>query len=312
MIQKEGFPYVHVMVTQTCTKGGSMPVNKVSMLRGVIARVLKAKVCHDFQLNCKSCKFENSCIYPRVFESPSQLVNVLDRGGSVPHPYIIRCHDTRNYLKEGDALSFEIIFIGKNSNQFAAYFYQVFENLPSQVFGKGKVTFRINEVNQLHGNNDRTLLYSEDLLVKPTMSYFLPEVKSYQKLMVRSITPFRFIKQKKLLHQFDLDTFLWQVNHRYKQLKILNFDTDVKDLMQNKLPQLKSDTCEVIEEKKTKNARYSNRQNQFVYLDGIQATVRLSRTKELDQWIPYLLFAEKFHVGKSTTFGMGQYELWLS
>ena len=281
------------------------------MLRGVIGRILKDQVCHDFKLNCSHCEFENTCIYPRIFESPSQLVNRLKRGGTVPHPYIIRCHDSRSYINEGEELQFELLFIGDHSEQFASYFFQVFEAVEKNQFGKERILFSVENVRQLV-NDQEFLIFSKDVINKPVLSHFNPEIPTYKRVLIRSLTPYRFIKKKQLLSKFDLNTFLWQVNHRFYQLQYLNQSIEQMSGNVLELPGVNSEYLDIIEETMVTNARFSNRQQQQIRLDGLKATVTIERSTELDEWLPYLLFAEKFHVGKATTFGMGQYELWIS
>lgn len=311
MNEHHGFPYIHLLVTQSCVKRGAVPVNKVSMLRGVIGKVLKSQVCHDFKLNCRECDFENTCIYPKLFESPSQLVDRLNRGGTVPHPYIIRCHDFRSFFDEGDQLQYEIIFLGNQSEHFASYFLQVLDNIETNHFGKERVSFTVEHVTQLVSDQE-SHIYSKEVIIKPTISHFNSNIPSYKRVLIHSVTPYRFIKKKKLLSKFDLNTFLWQVNHRYYQLQFLNQFIEQKDESVLPLPEIKSEDLEILDEKMISNARFSNKQQKSIRLDGLKATVKIGRSKELDEWLPYLLFAELFHVGKSTTFGMGQYELWIS
>ena len=301
------FPYIHLCVTLTCKKSGRLNIHKTSMLRGIIGRQLKHQVCHDFQLPCEECEFSNNCIYPALFESPDRLTNKLGRGGTVPHPYIIRCHNHKEFFDQGDLLEFEMILIGKSSMNFTTYLLHVFEKLEVYPFGKDKITFAVRDVVQLEENEKKTIM-DDSMIQKPTDTLFSVKSPNYNKLLVQFITPFRMMRKGKVLGSITLHDFLWQVNHRFQQLSVLNNYTE--SIEQPTLVMPHEESMKLIQSEWGEIVRYSFRQNQAIKLSGIKATFELTRTEELDQWIPLILFGEQFHIGKATTFGLGQYELW--
>jgi hypothetical protein len=303
------FPYIHLQIDLRCESSGRMPKHKTSMIRGIVGRILKKHVCHDFKLACRECERNNACVYSALFESPEHLVKKLNIGGTVPHPYILRCHDTKTFFSVGNILTFEIIILGQSADTLAAYLLHVIEELDRYSFGKDRLIFRVNSVYQLM-NEDKKVIFDQKQMVKLEISYFQMEMKKYDKVMIKLLTPCRIIRKGKTIRQFSIEEFLWQVHHRAWQLYILNnlWTSDFRPY--EFLPLLDEKSITVIDEEWGEIPRYSTRQKQTILLGGFKATVELQRTEELDQWLPLLLFGEKFHVGKATTFGLGQYELW--
>lgn len=301
------FQYIHLEVTMTSQKGGRLNKHKTSMIRGIIGRLLKNNVCHDFNLLCSNCEFINTCVYPALFESPDKLVNKLGRGGTVPHPYIIRCHDERNNIHEGDLLSFDLILLGNRSEIFTTYLLHVFENFDQYSFGKDKVIFSVSKVEQ-RIKDKKKLIMDDRSIVKPEIESFSPDIPTYNKILVQFKTPCRMMRNGKAMNKITLREFLWQIDHRIHHLEVLNNLRDEYDKTTFEYPP--EETMKLFKVEWDEVLRYSLRQNQPVKLGGIMATFELTKTPVLDQWIPAILFAEKFHIGKATTFGLGQYELW--
>lgn len=277
------------------------------MIRGITGRLLKHNVCHDFRLSCNECEFINTCVYPALFESPDKLVNKLGRGGTVPHPYIIRCHDERTAINEGEDLAFEVLLFGTNSEIFATYLLHVFEKFESYKFGKDHVSFTVTKVKQKY-RTDRRIIMDDASISKPEIEQFTYQVPSSNKILIQFITPCRILKKGKAEKSITLREFLWQINHRIQQLEVLNNMKEEYKTSELVFP--KEETMKVLNIEWDEIIRYSLRQEQYVKLGGIKTTFELNNTEELQPWLPSILFAEKFHIGKATTFGLGQFQVW--
>ncbi|MBO9129085.1 CRISPR system precrRNA processing endoribonuclease RAMP protein Cas6 [Bacillus sp. 165] len=299
-------PYIHLTITLQCQTSGSLPVNKTSMLRGVIGTIFKKNVCHDYELMCKDCKYINTCIYPALFESPTRLVQVLQRGGTVPHPYIIRCHNEETRFQYKDNLTFEFILMGKEAASFVTYLYHVFDKLQTLGMGKDRVRFKVVSVTQKGESEEEILLYNEDVISAPSLVHFRPKDKAFEKLSIQLITPLRMLREGKVVRELKPQDLLWQVQHRWKQLSVLHGIRE--ETME--LPEIPADSILFCHGEWSEVRRFSNKQKRSIALNGLKGTISIANTPELQQWLPYLQFGELFHVGKATTFGLGQYEIW--
>lgn len=302
-------PYIHLQIQLKCKHDGKMPKHKTSMIRGIIGRILKKHVCHDVQLECKQCEFNSSCAYSLLFESPKQLVDKLNIGGTVPHPYVIRCHDERTFFYSENILAFEMILIGKYAHIFVLHLLHVFQEIWEYPFGRDRTTFQLHRVQQLIGNKKKSIL-DQAYIYRPELTYFHYEQKDYHQLFIQGLTPLRMVRDGKELRYFSLELFLWQVKHRAHQLLILNSILPKDENIFHSLPSLDEESVLIVQEEWKEILRYSSRQKRKMVLGGIKTSIELQRTNELDEWLPLLMFGELFHVGKATTFGMGQYELW--
>ncbi|OZM56255.1 hypothetical protein CIB95_12590 [Lottiidibacillus patelloidae] len=307
----ENFPYIHFKVNLKSLNNGKLPEHKTSMLRGVIARKVKKNVCHDFELNCEKCEYINNCLYSAIFESPKTLIDSLNRGGTVPHPYIIRCNERHQEYKKGDLLTFEIILFGKKAELFATNLYHVFEQFHLFKLGKYKMQFAVDNVLQIL-KDDKMEVFTSEFIKKPEATNFTYAIPDYQNLRIEFETPFRIQQNGNLIKEISMERFLWQVHHRIFQLGI-HTDTAIErssfKAYTSKL-QFPKHTYLMKRSKWEDILRYSTNKKRYMKLGGVIGRIDLKRTEELDELLPAIMFAEKFHVGKATTFGLGQFTLW--
>lgn len=302
------FPYIHLRARMRCTKSGNLPFLKNSMLRGIIGRIFRGNVCHDFKLNCRDCDFQNTCIYPALFESPGLMTDKLARGGTIPHPYIIRCSSNKTYFQIEDRLDFEVILIGEKAEIFLTNLFHVFEGIETYAFGKEGVCFQTESVEQLLTSSKTKTVMNSTHLAKPELCFWNAVLPEYNQVLLRTITPIRIIQKNKQLYKFDIEPFFWQLKHRYNQLELLHGPSDPSE--NEKLQYPSKTEFSIFSEGIGEFQRYSLRQKQCHTLSGLIVTVEFNKSEQLQRWLPYLLFCEQFHVGKATTFGLGQYKLW--
>lgn len=303
------FPYISLRVSLVCDKGGKMPKYKTSAIRGLIGRILRKHVCHDLDLVCQQCEYSDTCVYSWLFDSPRKMVEKLGVGGTVPHPYIIRCFDDRAYFAEGQTLMFEVVLLGRHAAALSVHLLYALEEVERFTFGKERLLFHLHDVRQAIHQEEK-VIFDGKYIAKPSPTYFTFRERDYRVMLIRFRTPCRMMRKGAVLRQFSLPEFLWQLKQRVYQLYLLHHEAEIEKDWLDALPAISADTVEIKGEKWEEVARYSLRQQKKIWLGGIKATVELKRSSELDAWLPLLQFGEAFHVGKATTFGLGQYELW--
>lgn len=305
----DSFPYIHLRVVLECQRAGYIPKYKTSMIRGIVARVFKKQVCYDIEAVCGSCELNHNCMYAAMFESPHHLVHRLNRGGTVPHPYIIRCREGRTFFQTGDHLSFDMIVFGRYAKVFATHLLSSLSGVEQYDFGRGRLRFRMQTIYQLLDAESIVLVDGDSIAAAPKESRFCYQERPYEEVRLQFVTPCRMIRKGAVLRKFSVEEFLWQVKHRAHHLLLLHHEQG-EIVEWDGLPLLDRKDVAIVSEQWEELSRYSMRQQQKVYLGGIKATLTMRRSEALDQWLPLLSFAEKFHVGKGASFGLGQYELW--
>lgn len=300
------FRYIHLHITLRATRATTLPSYKTSMLRGIIGNLLRQQVCHDRKLECGECRFNPHCVYSILFEAPQRFTSILNTGGSVPHPYILRCHDTNTAFPEGTTFRFELLLLGEESPLYLPYFYYLFERIRFVPFGRARGRFELVSIEQQIANRESVLLLSESTLQPAKESYFQWFMPDYQVLTIQFITPFRFQKNGKYQRELSIDAFLWQLKHRY--LSLVRLYQRLEGPF-SELPVIPGESVAILGGYWKEYSRYSNRQQSQMKLGGVIGKIQLQRTAELDRWLPLIYFGETFHVGKATTFGLGQYQI---
>lgn len=298
MMDSMMLPYIHLQFKLRVETAGNLPENKTSMLRGIVARISKRSVCYDLDASCKECELVNMCTYPAIFES-AVYTEKLHFGASTPPPYIFRCNDLRTAFTSGDMLTFDILLFGHTTSTFAAHVVEEIRAISQYPFGKDRLICSLYQTSRVDKLYEDT--YDQQFL---NPSIFQREERHMQQLKIKFVTPLRMLRKGTILRRFELTDFLWQVKHRVTQL------TQDSSACLEGLPALPSDSVCVVQEEWRETRRFSNRQQQSIAQNGIVAEIDIQATSMLQEWLLYLQFCEIFHVGKATTFGLGQYELW--
>lgn len=303
-------PFVtfHFKVQLKSTTHGTLPKYKNSMFRGVIARKFRENVCHDMKLACSGCAYLNNCQYSALFESPETSAAMLNHGRSVPHPYIISCDSQKTEFIPGDALEFHFLLFGTEVAKYLPQLFMVLQQMEAYPLGKEQMLFSLERILQETPSDSYTVMNQEFLSEPHTVLWEFSLPENYQTIFIQFSSPFRSQKQGKILREFHPDIFFEQLKRRYTQLHILYGEDQL-------LPEFPAapdaSSVKLLYQNWEDVPRYSSTHHRKMKLGGIIAGFQLERSEETDAWLPYILFGEKFHVGKATTFGMGKYTAWI-
>jgi hypothetical protein len=298
----------HFRVHLQSRSHGRLPEHKNSMLRGILAREFRSNVCHNMKISCRDCPFLDSCQYSALFESPKTSAAVLNHGQSVPHPYLISCDSRSVDFAPGDSLMFDFLLFGDDVEKYIPQLFMVFQNISSYPLGKDQMRFELDRVEQ-ETPDKSFIVMNDEGIARPEVApwtFHVPE--RYDKLFIQFASPFRSQKEGKLVREFVPEVFFEQVRRRFTQLQMLySGEQEVPELPE--LPDM--NTVRVHHSNWKDIPRYSSTHRRKMMLGGVIASFHMERSDELDAWLPYLFFGEKYHVGKATTFGLGKYSLWI-
>ncbi|MEA3487051.1 MAG: CRISPR system precrRNA processing endoribonuclease RAMP protein Cas6 [Thermodesulfobacteriota bacterium] len=294
-----------------------LPLYKGSTFRGVFGLSLKKVVCALKRQECKTCLLRNKCVYSLVFETPPIEDNEKGkRIVSPPHPYVIEPIDTAKRLyKKGEPFDFAIIIFG-NINDYLPYFVYAIEQMGKIGIGKKiegrRAGFRLDKVMAENGDiiysgRDRKIYngdFCRELLVEnlaPSEDNRISSLEITLKTPLRvkfqnkfeASLPFHILTRSMLRRISSLYTYYGNgepsmdyrgLVDRAKDIKITASSTDWFDW-----------------------SRYSNRQDRSMLMGGMTGAVTYSG--KLGEFMPLIRFCEETHIGKQTTFGLGEIKI---
>ena len=289
-----------------------LPPYKGSTFRGVFGHALKEVTCALKRQQCPTCLLRRQCVYTQVFEPPPDL---QPRGSPPPpHPFVIEPSlDSRTNLPPGEHFDFTLLLFGP-ANQYLPYFVYAFEEMGRIGIGR-KLEGRRARFHLLTVTSPTAgLLYSqEDKTLSPggAEALNLDEIEtpnlSLGRLRLALRTPLRLKFQNHL--QADLPFHLLvraalrRVSTLLKHFGAGEPPLDYKGLI------ARAQEVEVVRSSLRwfDWQRYSQRQDQAMLMGGLVGSI--AYRGKLGEYLPILRFAEKVHLGKNTTFGLGMIRL---
>ncbi len=291
-----------------------LPEYKGSTFRGVFGHALKRTVCALKRQGCEGCLLRPKCIYVFLFETPFPVeANGKRRLSSPPHPYVIEPPETeRTRFQPGDPFEFALLLFGM-ANEYLPYFIYAFEQIGGLGIGKrvnGRAArFKLEKVSSggeaVYSSSDATLRagsFTEEL-TEETLREGVPA----DEIELRLVTPLRVKFGNSLRAELPFHVLVRAMLRRTSSL----FEyygagepsLDYRGLVDRaKKVAIEESAVEWFDWK-----RYSNRQDQSMLMGGITGSI--SYAGNLSEFIPFIRFCEKVHIGKQTTFGLGKINL---
>lgn len=284
-----------------------------SMLRGALGHALKKTVCTIRMQLCTECLLCNQCLYAKIFENKKETSRSINLS-SIPHPYVIEWLPkiSRPYRKE-ERFIFSLILFGEYIQQLPYFVYAVNRmgkegiggkngsgKRPAmrleKVFHKGQQIYQKLE-NRLPGKIPFQLSTLENL----------PQKTQPIQLTIDMLTPLRLKEKGRFARDIDFSIFIRAVIRRLESLW-KTYGDQLVDIDKNQIMPLARTIKTVSKDLKwQQQKRYSNRQATSMKMDGIGGSITFEG--ELTPFLPIIKAAEPLHIGKSTAFGLGKYEI---
>jgi len=293
-----------------------LPPYKGFALRGVFGTVLREITCAVASADCASCGRRDGCGYVYLFETgPDPGLADAAKFRSFPRPYVLTPPlDSRNRYLPGELLSFEIVLVGK-SDAFLPHVIATFEAIGDRGFRrKGSPgRFRLMNVEALGDDGRSTLVYQDgDFFgaAEPVMFTHLVDNSpaGCATVVLNFRTPLRIEEQGVTVRRPP--DFAFIVNSLTRRASLLNY------LHCNGPPPVEVDLSNETEGVKIRSSalvwqeleRFSTRQKMRLAQGGLMGSITYEG-KALGKFVPLLRLGEYLHLGKSTTFGLGNYRL---
>ncbi len=292
-----------------------LPEYKGSTLRGVLGHSLKRVTCALRQQNCETCLLFAKCVYAQFFETQKSDASATLRMAAPPKPYVLQVPLTRQReFEAGQTLTFSILLFGQ-ANEYLPYLVYAFKHLGELGIGKSlngqRARFVLQEVWNGETNIYQTL---DDQLGKaecPELRFqdLQHEATALSRIEVEFLTPLRikhensFARERLLPFHLLVRALLRRVASLEEHFGLGEPNLDYPGLVE-KARQIEIEDSDL---QWSDWSRYSSRQDAKMMLGGLLG--RISYHGDLSAFLPLLRYGEIFHIGKQTTFGLGQYRL---
>ena len=290
-----------------------LPHYKGSTFRGVFGIALKQVVCALKGQACETCLLRQNCVYTLVFETKiSRAVPAGVRLSAPPHPFVIEPPLTsKQNFQKGAAFDFDLLLFGE-VNRLLPYFIYAFDRM-----GRIGIGRRVNSrrgrffLKTVHNNGQCIYAGADQILKEVPVGELLPPAAppgalEKRRLSVELRTPLRLKYQNRLSAVLPFHILVRAALRRITSLFACygngEPDLDFAGLVQR------------ARQVQTADAnlrwfdwrRYSSRQDQKMLMGGMVGSITYEGI--LNEFLPVIDLAARVHLGKQTSFGLGQIE----
>ena len=290
-----------------------LPEYKGATLRGGFGYVFRRIACLGSERGSGDCLLGEQCVYHYIFETPPPSGSVvLDKVPTAPHPFVIEPPlETKQLYEPGEQLIFHLVLIGR-ALDYLAYFIYAFDELGRVGFGKGRGTYTLETVEWLDATGTAVPLYENGRRVlKGSFSpltiadLLLPAPRSF--LTLRFLTPTRLKFENHLSRECEFHLLFRNLSRRLGMLGYFHCGEEFPPEQREFIERARAIEAQDSNLHWVDWERYSTRQRTTMRLGGIVGQVTFRG--DYSEFLPYLLLGTYTHVGKGTTFGLGQYEI---
>lgn len=302
-----------------------LPDYKGSMLRGAFGHALRRAVCAmGPQQPCETCSLRPVCVYTRLFETfiegePPPFLRGLPTS---PRPYVFEPapaeHGRRDY-EPGDPLRFDLLLLGQ-AVDLQAYAVLALQRMAEGGLGRRRHRFRLARVEHPVAEDPQEGSHADERWAvgyedgAAGWSGVVPAALPVQGLpddsatTLRFLTPTRFKNERGLMDRFSFRELAFRSLRRV--LELAHFHVPGAEVDWHFRPLLELASRVKIPHRDLRWhdwERWSNRQKTSMRFGGVVGEIRLEG--DLAPFAPLLRAAEVAHIGKGTTFGLGQIQV---
>ena len=297
--------YKNIGFVITLTKKVRFTVPVPFLFRSIVGYQLRKMCCISGSTVCKDCMFNASCVYGLTFESIVPKDNTALTGRDrISHPIII---DTDSFAgEELETLVLNLIFLGPAIPYFP-YFYYALKKGGESGITKERIPYIINDIIDFSdAGKQRSLMIDEETIETKLESErwecnLDAEPVTEKQILITLESPLRYNARGYIPYRIVDVEFAACLNRRTQVL--------CSQYGHNDHPgdyKFEGGWTVTEQEIKWRDAvHYSARQKKTMRLGGLFGKFVLS-----GKFSPYeygfLQFAEKFHAGKNTNFGLGK------
>jgi len=302
-----------------------LPYYKGSTFRGVLGHALREVMCALLDQDCATCILRSDCTYAMVFETAHAVA--LPKGvriSSAPHPLVLEPPLTqKTHFNKGDTLTCMLLLFGEINSDLPHLIY-AFEQMGQTGIGKKiagrrsqfvleSVTTMGSEELHVYKKNDYQITLPEQterLSYGQINSDYFPlnsnggGISNGGSITLAMITPLRIIARDAPVARLPFSVLMSTIMRRVTSL--LNVygegepDLDYPGIIAAaKNITIAENSLQWLDWK-----RYSSRQDKKMFLGGLTGSITYQGN--FKQFLPMMEMAEKVHIGKNSSFGLGK------
>lgn len=291
----------------TLQQDALLPAYKGSTFRGGFGSALKQTLCALRQQQCPVCLLRETCLYARIFEN-QPASNATSRLAAPPHPYVIRpAADSRTRIAAGESFNFNLLLFGQ-LNEALPYFVYAFGKMGQNGIGKGRAKFVLDTVSckgqilYRQGSTRLETCTGVDTLQLPA-SFDASPADIHLSLQ----TPLRVKQHGHFVQKLDFSTLMRTALRRLSSVMATYGDGE-PDLPYSELIQQAEQVSTLNDQTRWHDwQRYSNRQQESMQFGGLLGEIKFAQVPVRHRQL--LCLAGRLHLGKQTSFGLGQIEV---
>ncbi len=289
----------------------SLSAYKGSMLRGTFGTHLKKTCCTTRASDCRQCVLRDVCTYPALFVGrPARGEGRLD---SLTLPFCLVPEDTgKTIYEEGERFSFGVRLFSY-ATAYVPYFAHAFALAGRHGMGRRSDTCQgtfdlvdivCNDTSIYDRERQRVAMPEPCELELPVLD---TSAQGTQRVRVLLTTPCRFKEGNRLSGDLPFKTLFLLIVRRLRALWALDGASVSYDNFREMMDMAES-VRTVEQDLSWKDwTRYSSRQKTYMQLGGLQGSIVYEG--RIAPFLPFLAMAEKLHIGKQTSFGLGETHL---
>lgn len=285
--------YCPLRVSLNALERAELPPYLGSTLRGALGQAL-------LQTDKEACAF----LY-RNSEKED-----MDAGKVVAKPYMIippEIQRPQTVIEQGEKLNFELLLFGSAEESVSAV-VSALEQLYR--FGLGARRYRF-DLSEIINSQTQRIIWKKGQYFKGAVTAAEiqgEELQNVTGVVIKICTPLRIRHGGRLVKKILFQTLIRNITNRIMELTE-RYGGWIDQEEADRLLVLAEKVSTVHEEIKVERMeRYSNRTNGKMDFSGLIGTIEYEG--DLTPFVPWMYAAQKLHIGRNTTFGMGKIQVY--
>ncbi|MDA8065387.1 MAG: CRISPR system precrRNA processing endoribonuclease RAMP protein Cas6 [Thermaerobacter sp.] len=281
----------------------ALPEFAGAVFRGAFGYAFRRTACLRPGEECSRCLLAVGCPYAYVFETPHP-----ERLGELPHPFVLQPPPPRPVWPAGEELPVGVVLVGRGAAHLP-YFIYAFQEMGRRGLGPERVPFLLTAV-RAEGDGREVFRADRARLEDPGPG---DEGERLQGLsaggtaaVLEFLTPLRLRQEGRMVDRLEFPAFFKAAVRRLRALSYYHCGGEPRPEL-DRVFEAARGVRWTAEDAWRSCQRFSTRQHAGVALGGVTGRLTLSGLPG-EVW-PVLRLAERLHVGKASSFGLGRFRI---